>query len=74
MIGTIKSIPSKNDQIANYAFVKGEDNKEYFLHASDLENSWEDLKDTIAAKRIAQLEFTPTRGLKGPRAEKARLL
>lgn len=75
MTGVIKSIPSKNGQQANYAFIKAEDGKEYFLHASDLSGcTWADLKATIATKREATVEFDITPGLKGPRAANAVLV
>jgi cold shock CspA family protein len=74
MTGTVKSIPSKNNQQANYAFVKGDDGKEYFLHASELQDDWQTLKNTIALKKQATIEFEVVMGLKGPRAEKARII
>lgn len=74
MIGQIKSIPSKNGQMSNFAFIKGEDGKEYFLHSSDLSDTWDKLKATIAASRSANIEFEVVMGLKGPRAEKARIV
>ena len=74
MNGSIRSIPSKNGQMSNFAFIKGEDGKEYFLHASDLKDSWDELKQTIATKRSANLEFEIVAGLKGPRASNARIV
>lgn len=74
MTGKISSIPSKNGQVSNFAFIKGDDAKEYFLHASDLTDSWDTLRHTIAAKKVAMLEFEVVMGLKGPRAEKAKIV
>lgn len=70
--GTVRSIPSKDGRPANYAFVKGEDGGEYFLHASELVgHNWEDLKRTISIKGEAKINFIPSEGLKGPRCTKA---
>lgn len=74
MNGQIRSIPSKNGQISNFAFIKGDDGKEYFLHASDLSDSWDTLKQKIATSRSADIEFDVIMGMKGPRAEKARIV
>lgn len=74
MTGKIKSIPSKNGQQANYAFIKADDGKEYFMHISDFKGDWADLKSTIATKREATVEFDITPGLKGPRAANAVLV
>lgn len=74
MIGQIRSIPSKNGMMSNFAFIKGDDNKEYFLHASDLADSWDTLKTTIATSKFAKIEFEVVMGMKGPRAEKARIV
>jgi len=75
MTGQIKSIPSKNGQQANYAFIKADDGKEYFMHVSDLSGcTWDDLKQAIATKRSATVEFDVVDGLKGPRAANATLV
>ena len=74
MIGQVKSIPSKNGQQANYAFIKADDGKEYFMHISDFKGNWDDLKQAIAIKRSATVEFEITDGLKGPRAANVTLV
>jgi len=57
MTGVVRSIPSKEGRQRNFAFIKGDDNKEYFLHASDLIGKWDKLKATIAIKTEAKVEF-----------------
>jgi len=71
MIGSVRSIPSKDGKQSTFCFIKGDDGKEYFMHASGLEDTWDNLKLVIATKREAIIEFEIEIGLKGPRATKA---
>lgn len=74
MNGIIKSIPDKNGKPTNWCFVKGEDGKEYFLHASELFNPWDTLKAELVVSKEVMVEFESTMGVKGPRAVGAQLI
>jgi cold shock protein len=60
MNGTIKNV----NQDKGYAFIKGEDGKEYFMHRSALKSgNFRDLE------KGALVTFEDSEGLKGLRAE-----
>lgn len=66
--GIITSIPSKNGRQAEFAFIRGSDGIDYFLHRTELFDTWEELKWTIANKGEAIINFETTESEKGPRA------
>lgn len=72
--GVIKSIPSKDGKPASYAFIKGDDGKEYFLHISEFKDQWDRLEATIAMKTFAKVEFESASTSKGLRAVNCRLI
>jgi len=74
MLGIIKSIPKSESGLANYAFIRGKDGKEYFLHISGFLDSWDDLKKMISMKKIAEIEFQVEESPRGPRATNARII
>lgn len=51
-----------------FGFIKAEDNKDYFFHASDLNGFWDDLDADYKSNRKITVEFDPNTGPKGPRA------
>jgi cold shock CspA family protein len=73
MKGTITRIPEKDGRATPFAFILGEDNKEYFLHKSELFDSWDSLKQRLQEKSVT-IEFESTQGEKGPRACGARII
>jgi len=74
MKGTITRLPKSGTGLANYAFIKGEDDKEYFMHASALSNHWDELKDILNREGIVHVQFDAIQAEKGPRVIKAELL
>jgi cold shock CspA family protein len=74
MKGTIVRIPKSESGLANFAFIKGEDEAEYFLHASGLINPWDELKDLVIRQRYANVEFEVVQSPRGPRANNATII
>jgi cold shock CspA family protein len=74
MKGTINRIPEKEGRPSPFAFIHGEDNKEYFLHKSELFDSWDDLKARLRENQSVTVNFESTKGEKGPRAVGARII
>ena len=75
MRGKIFSIPAKEGRPVNYAFIKGEDGKDHFLHTSELFDTWDQLKWQLSqVKDGVDIEFETTQGEKGSRAVGAKLL
>ncbi len=60
MRGTVKTFNVEK----NYGFIKGEDGKEYFFHASAVKNG-----QAADVGRGVEVEFEDAEGSKGPRAE-----
>ena len=74
MFGTLKHIPKSGTGLANYAFIKGEDGKEHFLHASGLIEHWDELKEVLNTKKVVRLEFEVVESPRGTRANNARII
>jgi hypothetical protein len=74
ILGKLSRIPMKDNRETPYAFIKGEDNNEYFLHKTDLFDNWDELKELIKSLGEVTVEFEPTRGEKGGRAVGARIV
>jgi cold shock CspA family protein len=74
MLGTIYSIPDSNGKPANWCFITGDDNKEYFLHITELHDKWNLLKAKLAKETSVKVEFEPTMGQKGLRAAGASIV
>jgi cold shock CspA family protein len=66
--GKVHSIPNKDGRPAPFAFVRGDDGRDYFLHTSELFDTWEELKWVIANKGEAVISFEATESPKGMRA------
>lgn len=64
MNGTIARL--MNDK--RFGFIKGEDNKDYFFHHSDLNGFWEDLVNDHEGGRKIEVTFDSVPSPKGPRA------
>jgi cold shock CspA family protein len=64
MNGTIARIMSDK----RFGFIKGEDNKDYFFHATDLNGFWEDLVQDVDGGRKIVVTFDVVPSPKGPRA------
>ena len=60
MTGVIKNVYAEK----GYAFIKGEDGKEYFMHKSALKNA--KIEDVGQGQEVT---FEDAEGSKGPRAE-----
>ena len=74
MRGKIYSIPSKDGRQANYAFIKGDDGHDHFLHHSELFDQWDVLKWIFRqTKDGVEIEFETTQGEKGMRAVAAKI-
>ena len=73
MRGTIHRIPEKEGRPTAFAFIKGEDNVEYFLHKSELFDMWDTLKGHLQRGPVS-IEFEVTQGEKGPRAVGAKII
>jgi cold shock CspA family protein len=70
--GIVRSIPNgRNNQPANWCFIKGDNGKEYFLHETELWDGWQALKDRIAEKKIVTIQFDVKETEKGLRAANA---
>jgi len=65
MIGIVRNITPKK----GFGFIRGEDNREYFFHKDDFNGHWLDLEADMNAKMSIRVEFSPTAGKKGLRAE-----
>lgn len=74
MLGKLVRIPVKDNREQSFAFIRGEDNKEYFLHKSDLFDNWDEVKEMIKSKGEVTIEFEPTRSEKGGRASGAKVV
>lgn len=74
MLGKLTRIPMKDGREQSYAFIRGEDGNEYFLHKSDLFDNWDEVKELIKSLGEVTIEFEPTRSEKGGRAAGARVV
>ena len=72
--GKLNRIPIKDGRETPYAFVKGDDGNEYFLHKSDLFDNWDELKELVRTLEEVTISFEPTKSDKGGRAVAARIL
>jgi cold shock CspA family protein len=72
--GKLARIPSKEGKEQPYAFIRGEDGAEYFLHKSELFDNWDELKELIKSLGEVTIEFESTQGEKGLRAVGARVI
>lgn len=64
MNGTIFRVVSEK----GFGFIKGEDNRDYFFHKSELSGFFDDLAMDVAAGRRIEVTFVPISSEKGPRA------
>jgi cold shock CspA family protein len=64
MNGTIARLMSDK----RFGFIKGEDNKDYFFHASDLNGFWEDLVADVEGGRKVEVTYDSVPSPKGLRA------
>jgi len=74
IIGKLSRIPMKDNREQPFAFIRAEDNKEYFLHKSELFDDWDDLKRMIASKGEVTIEFEGVKAEKGFRATGAKIV
>jgi cold shock CspA family protein len=52
-----------------FGFIKGEDEKEYFFHMTDVDGFFDDLAEDVLERRMTvKVMFEPTVSQKGPRA------
>ncbi len=64
MNGTVARLMSDK----RFGFIRGEDGKDYFFHASDLNGFWEDLVQDVDGGRKIVVTFDVVPSPKGPRA------
>lgn len=69
MKGIINRMVIKDGEEQPYAFITGEDNKQYFLHRSNFVGEWTNLSGRVATSTVTKVVFDPAIGPKGPRAE-----
>lgn len=74
MNGVIHKIALKDGQEQSYAFITGEDNKQYFLHASNFQGDWHELSGLVSANTKVRVSFNPVDTPRGGRAENCVIL
>lgn len=76
MFGTVDKVPKMEDsgKFKFFCFIRGDDKKDYFLHASDFTGDWfRDLCHVVRDIGPAKVEFETVQGPKGPRAANAKI-
>jgi cold shock CspA family protein len=69
MNGIITKMVMKDGKEMPYAFITGEDQKQYFLHRNNFLGDWFELSGRVAASSITKVKFDAVQSPKGPRAE-----
>jgi len=67
MVGTVNNVVASK----RFGFILGENNQEYFFHASEVIDHWETLEAlfTKYGRGKIKVTFEPTKTEKGPRAK-----
>ncbi len=66
MTGRIERIPERDGKPRDFAFIIGEDGKNYFLHISKFQSDWKKLTKSSFPVKVT---FDAIDGPKGPAAE-----
>jgi len=69
MNGYISKMVLKDGREQPYAFITGEDNKQYFLHRNNFVGNWDELSGRVSASSVTKVKFNTVDSPKGPRAE-----
>jgi hypothetical protein len=72
--GKVLNIPSKDGRPCPYAFIRGEDGIDYFLHKTELFDAWDELKWILEKNKEVTIEYESTQGEKGMRAVGAQIV
>lgn len=64
----MKGVVTKVLAEKSFGFIRGQDNREYFFHRSDLEGFFDDLVEDFARSSHIAVTFESVPSMKGPRA------
>jgi cold shock CspA family protein len=74
MTGKVLRIPVKDNKEMSFAFIKGDDGTEYFLHKSDLIDNWDEVKESVKTLGEVTISYEFTESEKGLRAVAAKVV
>lgn len=76
MTGIVDKMVLKDGREQFYIFIKGDDNKQYFMHKSSMESedAWYEMSGLVGAGHKVKLEFNGVDTPKGGRAERVTII